>query len=130
MAKKFQLITPIVLVIVGLFVLDQCTRGDPSRWPERTFTSSEWMRTSPKDRYVFVQDILRRHLFVGKTYDEMTGLLGSPSQDFRTQPEHLVEYEVQEGGSRLEFASAGYVLDLLFDEKSGRIKRARLRSYF
>lgn len=127
---KFRLITPIVLVIVGLFVLDQCTRGDPNRWPERTFTSSEWIRTPPAGRYVFVQDILRRQLLIGKTFDEVTGLLGKPTNDGRTQPERYVEYLVQEGGSRLEFASAGYVLDLRFDDKSGGVKEAKLHSFF
>lgn len=96
-------ILSVLLIIIGalsLIYLDVFSNGINE---QIAFDRSEWKNGDERTRGKMIEDLIDRHLLIGKNREEVTSLLGPPDK----QGEELIAYTI-DLGQRFWFGSPWY----------------------
>ena len=110
-----NLLVFIFMMAIAFFCID-----DKVWWASSKFDQEAWKSTTEKKRYIYVKDLLRRDLLIGKSEEEVIDMLGQ-SESAPGAPSSA-QYLIKVGGPGL---SQIYVLDLRFT--NGKVSRAFVR---
>ncbi len=77
------IVTLILLITIGGLVLKSV---------DSKFTTERWLN-NPDDRYKMIEDIEKNHNLVGKTEQDVEGLLGQPDTVWNLESDDNVEHE-------------------------------------
>jgi hypothetical protein len=108
-----------LLFALLILAITACKNSDPngagsSSGSVKTFETLNWKATPEAERFVFVDDIVRSNILIGKTKAEIIELLGKPSSTSEEPPEDSLTYVVKVGGRGFDKV---YFLDIRFEKK-------------